>query len=148
MHGMEIIVLIGCVIVILLVLGVSIEPLFAIVFWGIFIVSILCVLFFLVSLVGLLLAKNKKANYVELMDGEKMGAFAIYEIDGEQYRNLFPTDRILENLLYKKNIVKVKVGKWGENTYVYDPVTKGIILTGFVAFSLIAILVYFGILIG
>lgn len=148
MRGMEILVLIGCAIVILMVLGVSIEPLFAIIFWGIFVVSVLCVFFFFISLIGLFLAKNKKADFVELVDGDKMGAFAVYEIEGETYRNLFPTDRILEKLLYKKKTVRVKLGKFAKQSYVYDSVTKNIIWIGFIAFSLIAILVYYGVLIG
>lgn len=131
---MEFIIAPVMIIVILFLLGVPVSTI-AFGIWVILVcLSILSELFFMVSFVMLFFSKKKPATFLRLEKGEKAGLFAVYEIDGEVYRNTFPTDAILEKSLYQKSQVDVRVLKLLRTYLVFDKVTLLVIILGLPAF--------------
>lgn len=140
---MQFVVIAAIIIVILLIAGVSFLPLLGSVLWVLEGFAILCVVFFVISLIMLSIARPKKAKFLEIVDEERYGARAVYEVDGERCSNAFPTDEILEKWLYRRKEVTVRVLRIGKWVRVYDKVTVAIIAIGFPVFTGLAILIRF-----
>lgn len=141
---MEIAFIFIILIVVLTFLGYPIWPAITFLFFLMKLISIGSIIMFLVSLVLAILAKPVKARFLRLDENPKHMDHAIYEIDGEEYRNLFPTDWFLKKVLYRKPVVKVRFKKIGRISLVFDPVTLWVIGLGIVLFSgLYALLLMF-----
>lgn len=123
------------IILILILLGVSVSTIVAGIWWLAALLAALSELFFLFSFVLLLFSKRKPAAFLRLEKGKHAGLFAIYEIDQIEYKNLFPTDAILEDILYRKKEVKVQVLKLGKHKYIFDNVTLLVIGLGIPSFA-------------
>lgn len=134
---MELLIILIIIIVILVILGVSVLTIIAGAWWLLGGLAALSAFFFVVMSVFALLARRKDAVFLRLEKGERAGAFAIYEMDGVEYRNTFPTDLILEKLLYQKKNVKVKVFPAEKPKMIFDGVTLTVIGIGLPAFALL-----------
>lgn len=141
---MEFVIGVACVIVILIVIGVPVQSIIGVILWLMVVMALLCAAFFLFMILLACFTKKKEATYLRLEAGEKMGAFALYEIEGKEYRNTFPTDSFLEKILYREGKCKVRFRETSHVTYVFDKVTIFIIATGFPAFLAIAVLAFIG----
>ena len=123
------------IILILVLLGVSVSTIVAGIWWLVALLSALSELFFLLSFVLLLFTKRKPAAFLRLEKGKHAGLFAVYEMDQTEYKNLFPTDAILENVLYRKKEVEVQVLKVGKRKLIFDNVTLLVIGLGIPSFA-------------
>lgn len=141
---MEIAIGLGCVILLMIILGVPIQPIIGVAIGFIMLLALLCVAFFLVMVLILFFTKKKKANFLRFEPGEKFGAFAVYEIDGAEYRNTFPTDTFTEKWFYKEGETSVMFRQTKRRLYVFDKLTLVIIGIGLPAFALIAFVGYLG----
>lgn len=94
--------LIAAIVIIVLLLILGVPPMYII--GGILgLIALLLVLmtgFFIVSLVLTLVCKPCKGKFLRIMVHEVVGTYAIYEIDGEEYKNTFPAEITLTNLIY------------------------------------------------
>ena len=115
---MEILIAIIIIVVLLLVLGVS--P-WLIIAGALVLIELLLIFmtgFFIVSLVLLFIAKPVKAEFLRIFEHEVVGTYAIYKIDGEEYKNTFPAeimfvDKIYhEGKIYSARLKKRKNGKY------------------------------------
>ena len=75
-----------------------------------------------------------------LSDDDGPASFAYYEIDGEEYRNIFPTDVFMRRFLYRKEEVHVRLLRMRKHSYVFDRVTTLVIGLGLPAFAVIIVL--------
>ena len=137
---MELLIIIAMGLVLLFMLGYTLWPLVSGVLFLAFMFAIVCELFFVISGVLWLLARRRKAKYLGLSDDDGPASFAYYEIEGEEYRNIFPTDVFMRRFLYRKEEVHVRLWKRRKHSYVFDRVTTIIIGLGLVSFSVIIVL--------
>ena len=90
------------IIVLLLILGV---PWITIV-EGIIILMLILLfamfVFFIVTLVLLLMSRPKRGIFKRIIKHEVVGTYAIYEIDGEEYKNTFPAEIMFVDRIYKE----------------------------------------------
>ena len=97
---MEFIIALVIIVILLLILGVS--P--AIIMGGVLGLIELLLLFmtgfFIVSLVLLLIARPIKAEFLRIYVSDVVGTFAVYRIDGEEYRNTFPAEIMFVDKIY------------------------------------------------
>jgi len=134
---MELLIIVAMGVFLLFMLGYTLWPLVSGVLFLALMFAILCELFFAVSGVLWLLARRKKAKYLGLSEDESPASFAYYEIEGEEYRNIFPTDAFMRRVLYRKEAVNVRLLKLGKHHWVFDRVTGLVIGLGLVSFSII-----------
>lgn len=98
---MEIIIGIAVVFILLLCLGVSVSFLatIALVIIGIMIVGMAGI--FIYATVFLLTGQKANGRYVRSENSEKSRIpYAVYEIDGTEYRNLFPLEVLFRDKIY------------------------------------------------
>ncbi len=136
--------IVGCIMlaVLLTVLGiVPVKQFLSLALWAIDGLAGLCVLFFLVSVILILLSKRRQARFVRLerLDGEAL--FAIYESDGEELRNTFPTNRIFRKRLYRDGDRTIRVLRVRKSVWVCDRVSQIISVVGLAAFSALTVIV-------
>lgn len=97
---MEFIIALIIIIVLLLILGVS--P--GIIIAGVLVLIELGLLFmtgfFVVTFVLLLMAKPVKAEFLRIFVHEVVGTYAVYRIDGEEYKNTFPAEIMFVDKIY------------------------------------------------
>lgn len=97
---MEFIVTLAIIIVLLLILGVS--P--GIIMGGVLVLIELLLVFmsgfFIVTLVLLFIAKPVKAEFLRIFVHEIVGTYAVYRIDGEEYKNTFPAEVMFVDKIY------------------------------------------------
>ncbi|MCR4646835.1 MAG: hypothetical protein K5695_15755 [Oscillospiraceae bacterium] len=111
---MEILIAIIIIVVLLLVLGVS--P-WLIIAGALVLIELLLIFmtgFFIVSLVLLFIAKPVKAEFLRIFEHEVVGTYAIYKIDGEEYKNTFPAEIMFVDKIYipgKVYSARLKKGK-------------------------------------
>lgn len=139
---MEIFLTIAILIILFCVLGETVVPALIALLWVLEIFILLCVLFFVVMITLTILAKTKKAKFLRVDGAEKGIKQAIYEIEGKEYKNAFPTDAFMKNLLYRKTDVKVRFLKLGKTGTVFDWVSQSIMAIGLPAFSFLAYIVF------
>ncbi len=101
---MEIIVVLAVIIVLCLVLGVSSELIMLGIMGLVELTIVFMALLFLWSCLMLVLSKSKKASFVKI-DKAPKGRFSVayYEIDGEEYPCVFPSEMILTDKMYRKD---------------------------------------------
>lgn len=137
---MEFLMILVVVIVMLVLLGVSLLSIVAGIWWLLTLLGILCVVFFLLSMVLVLVAKKREATFLRIEKGKLAGAFAVYEIEGTEYRNLFPTDVFLREVLYRRKQVFVRMLQLGRKRLVFDRVTLVIVSIGLPAFTILTLI--------
>lgn len=97
---MEFVVAVIIIVVLLLILGVSPGLIMA----GVLVLLELGLLFmtgfFVVTLVLLLIAKPVKAEFLRIFVHEVVGTYAVYRIDGEEYKNTFPAEIMFVDKIY------------------------------------------------
>lgn len=97
---MEFVVAVIIIVVLLLILGVSPGLIMA----GVLVLLELGLLFmtgfFVVTLVLLLIAKPIKAEFLRIFVHEVVGTYAVYRIDGEEYKNTFPAEIMFVDKIY------------------------------------------------
>ncbi len=136
--------IVGCIMlaVLLTVLGiVPVKQFLSLALWAIDGLAGLCVLFFLISVILILISKRRQARFVRLerRDGEAL--YAIYESDGEELRNTFPTNRIFQKRLYRDGERTIRVLRMRKSVWVFDRVSRFISVVGLVAFSALTVIV-------
>ena len=94
-----------------------------------------CALLFLSAIAFFIGTKKRQ---VELKGFGEFGdvPFAIYVYEGEEYKNIFPTDSIFKNILYRNKTPKVFLGKRFGLNYAFDKLTIIICAIGLPFFSL------------
>lgn len=137
---MELLIIIAMGLIVLFMLGYTLWPLVSGVLFLAFMFAIVCELFFVISGLLWLLARRRKAKYLGLSEDDGPASFAYYEIEGEEYRNIFPTDAFMRRFLYRKEEVNVRLWKRKKKSYVFDRVTTLVIALGLVSFSVIIVL--------
>lgn len=124
------------IIVLLIVLGVPAMPLIRGALRLLEGFSVLCELFFLVSFVLLLFTKRRRAHFLRMdEEEERIGNYAVYEVDGVEYVNTFPTELMWEKLLYKKDSTVLRILSFRKRKLVFDRVSVGIVGSGLAAFT-------------
>ena len=109
------------IIVLLLILGV---PWITIV-EGIIILMLILLfamfVFFIVTLVLLLLSRPKRGIFKRIIKHEVVGTYAIYEIDGEEYKNTFPAEIMFVDKIYHEGReYPVRLHKGKKHYMLYD----------------------------
>ena len=137
---MELLIIIAMGLIVLFMLGYTLWPLVSGLLFLAFMFAIVCELFFVISGILWLLARRRKAKYLGLSDDDGPASFAYYEIEGEEYRNIFPTDAFMRRFLYRKEEVNVRLWKRKKKSYVFDRVTTLVIGLGLISFSVIIVL--------
>ena len=137
---MELLIIIAMGLIVLFMLGYTLWPLVSGVLFLAFMFALVCELFFVISGLLWLLARRRKAKYLGLSEDDGPASFAYYEIEGEEYRNIFPTDAFMRRFLYRKEEVNVRLWKRKKKSYVFDRVTTLVIALGLVSFSVIIVL--------
>lgn len=139
---MQVLIILASIVVILIVFGFPILPILMGIFYLLEGVACLSALFFLVMAILLLFSRKKKAAFLELEEGEHSAMFAVYEIEGEEHRNTFPTDGFLGGLLYRKKDVSVRMLRLGKSKLVFDKITMIIIGIGLPAFAFLSVFLF------
>ena len=118
---MEIIVAAIVIIILLLILGV---PPINIVIGVIGLMAILLaamVIFFIVALILTLISKPTHGKFLRIIQHEVVGTYAIYEIDGQEYKNTFPAEITFTKYIYREGkTYPVRLFKGKKKYMLYD----------------------------
>lgn len=115
--------IIGTVIIVVLLLILGVPP--VMIGAGIVILleflTILMALFFIVMLILLLISKPVKVKFLRIYIHEVVGTYAIYEMDGKEYKNTFPAEIMFVDKIYKKDKIYPARFRQGKKGYMlYD----------------------------
>ena len=116
---MEFLIGLLVIIVLLLILGVDVFLIIRGILWLMEIVLIGMTLFFLLSVVMILLGKWQDAKFLRI-EKEKTWGHAVYRVgDGEQ-KNLYPAEGVLQKFIYRKNSARVRFWQRGTLCVLFD----------------------------
>jgi hypothetical protein len=74
-----------------------------------------------VTLVLVLVSRPVKGTFLRIMIHEVVGTYAIYEIDGEEYKNTFPAEIMFVNKIYHEGqIYPLRLHKGKKGYMLYD----------------------------
>lgn len=141
---MEIIVAAIVIIILLLILGV---PPINIVIGVVGLMALLLaamVIFFIVTLILTLISKPTHGKFLRIIQHEVVGTYAIYEIDGQEYKNTFPAEITFTKFIYREGkIYPVRLFKGKKKYMLYDwyswiVIGAGLVLSG----GLLALLIW------
>lgn len=131
-------ILIGAVVIILLllILGVPVGYIIAglIVLIALLLAAMLG--FFVVTLVLMLISRPTHGKFLRIMQHEVVGTYAIYEIDGEEYKNTFPAEIMFVKKIYREGkTYPVRLYRGKKRYMLYDWYTwiiigAGLLLSG------------------
>ncbi len=115
--------IIGAVIIIVLLLILGVPP--VMIGAGIVILleflTVLMALFFVVMLILLLISKPVKVKFLRIYIHEVVGTYAIYEMNGKEYKNTFPAEIMFVDKIYKKDKIYPARFRQGKKGYMlYD----------------------------
>lgn len=139
---MEYLIAFGVILVFVLIFGKSFVPLLVLVLVLMGLFAVLCDFFFGVMALLAIAARPKKAVFVDVEKDDRGIGYAFYEIEGEEYRNTFPTDVFLRKLLYNKTNMRVRLLRIGDLALVFDQVTLWIIGIGLPVFGVAVFALY------
>lgn len=131
-------ILIGAVVIILLLLILGV-PVGYIVAGLIALIALLLAAmlgFFTVTLVLMLISRPTHGTFLRIMQHEVVGTYAIYEIDGEEYKNTFPAEIMFVKKIYHEGkTYPVRLYKGKKRYMLYDWYTwiiigAGLLLSG------------------
>lgn len=139
---MEIVLSFLVIFVILQILGIPIINQLYLALWVIFIGSVVCAIFFIISFIILLCSKRAAVEFIELTYEifPKM-LVANYKYNDSRIFNIFPTDHCLSTL-YKKETKNLRVVRLFGKNFVIDGFTIATILLGLPVFTLISAFMY------
>lgn len=115
--------LIGAAVIILLLLILGVPPAYIIaVLLGLIALLLVVMLgFFIVTLILTLISKPYKGKFLRIVKHEVVGTYAIYEIDGEEYKNTFPAEITLTDKIYHKGrLYPLRLHKGKRKYMLYD----------------------------
>ena len=133
---MEFIIGAVIIIVLLLILGVSWVLIVEVIIGLMILLLVLMFVFFVVTLFLTLLSRPVKGKFLRIMIHEVVGTYAIYEIDGKEYKNTFPAeimfvDKIYhEGKIYPLRFYQGKKGYMLYDWYSWIVIGVGLVLTG------------------
>lgn len=138
---MEILVAAIIIVVLLLILGVS--P--GIIIGGVLVLLELGLLFmtgfFIVTFVLLLVAKPVKAEFLRIFEHEVVGTYAVYRIDGEEYKNTFPAEIMFVDKIYHEGkIYSARFKKFKKKHMLFDWYSYIVIGVGLPVSTVLAVL--------
>ncbi len=131
-------ILIGAVVIILLLLIMGV-PVGYIVAGLIALIALLLAAmlgFFTVTLVLMLISRPTHGTFLRIMQHEVVGTYAIYEIDGEEYKNTFPAEIMFVKKIYREGkTYPVRLYRGKKRYMLYDWYTwiiigAGLLLSG------------------
>ena len=109
------------IIVLLLILGVPPVLIIAGVIVLLELLLILMTVFFIVMLILLLISKPVKVKFLRIYVSDVVGTYAIYEMDGKEYKNTFPAEIMFVDKIYKEGKIYSARFKQGKKSYMlYD----------------------------
>ena len=130
--------LIGAIVIIVLLLILGVPPMYIV--GGILaLIALLLVVmtgFFIVTLVLCLISKPCKGKFLRIFVHEVVGTYAIYEIDGEEYKNTFPAEITLTDKIYHEGkIYPLRFRKGKKKYMLFDwyswiVIGAGLVLSG------------------
>lgn len=115
--------LIGAAVIILLLLILGVPPAYIIaVLLGLIALLLVVMLgFFIVTLILTLISKPCKGKFLRIVKHEVVGTYAIYEIDGEEYKNTFPAEITLTDKIYHEGrLYPLRLHKGKRKYMLYD----------------------------
>ena len=125
-------ILIGAVIIIVLLLFLGVRPMTIIA--GIVVLlalaAVLMTIFFLISLVLMLMARPVRADFLRIEQNEGPGSHAVYRIGEKEYDNSFPAEMILQERIYRRPTVYARLLQGKKRSLLFDWYTVIIILVG------------------
>ncbi len=116
---MELIITAAIIIVILLILGVSIPLIVQGILWIMEILLLLMTLFFVLSMIFLLLGKPHDAEFLHIDKEVKWGS-AIYRVKGEELQSVYPAEIVMQKLIYQKANTRVRLWRHGKLYLLFD----------------------------
>jgi hypothetical protein len=88
------------IIVLLLILGVPWILIVEVIIGLMVLLLIVMFVFFVVTLILVALSRPVKGKFLRIFKHEVVGTYAIYEIDGEEYKNTFPAEIMFVDRIY------------------------------------------------
>ena len=137
---MEIIIIVSILLVLFLILGIQIEILIFAVLCMMELFCLAVTAFFITSAICLLCSKPKTAKFVRIQETEKYGKHAVYQIDGMEYPNAYPTEEPLQSFLCRKQNPTVWLWKGKNKQFVLDRHSLIVIAAGTPFFAVVSIL--------
>lgn len=107
------------ILVLLVILGVSMELIVQGILWILEVLLLMMTVFFLVSVAFLLVGKSRRAEFLRIETHGKWGN-AVYLIDGEERQNAYPAEMILQSVIYRKRTTRARLWQRGEAYLLFD----------------------------
>ncbi|MBR2087142.1 MAG: hypothetical protein IJ906_08415 [Oscillospiraceae bacterium] len=124
------------IIILLLILGVPWILIVEIIIGLLLLLLVVMFVFFAVTLVLALMSRPVKGKFLRIMIHEVVGTYAIYEIDGKEYKNTFPAEIMFVNKIYHEGqIYPLRLHKGKKRYMLYDwyswiVIGAGLVLSG------------------
>ncbi len=124
------------IIILLLILGVPWILIVEVIVGLMILLLVLMFGFFAVTLVLALMSRPVRGKFLRIMIHEVVGTYAIYEIDGEEYKNTFPAEIMFVDKIYhegKEYPLRLHKGKKGYmlyDWYSWIVIGVGLVLSG------------------
>ena len=136
--------IIGAVVIIVLLLILGVSP--TLIIFGLLSLTelflLLMALFFIVSLILLLMTRPTEAKYLRIDPNEGVGTHAVYWMDNREYDNSFPAEiMFIDKIYHEGKICKVRIWKSRKNPERYlllDWYSVIVIAVGLPVFSILA----------
>ncbi|MBE6876512.1 MAG: hypothetical protein E7496_07290 [Ruminococcus sp.] len=136
--------IIGAVVIIVLLLILGVSP--TLIILGFLSLAelflLLMALFFIVSLILLLMTRPTEAKYLRIDPNEGVGTHAVYWMDNREYDNSFPAEiMFIDKIYHEGKICKVRIWKSQKNPERYlllDWYSVIVIAVGLPVFSILA----------
>ncbi len=136
--------IIGAIVIIVLLLILGVSP--TLIILGLLSLTelflLLMALFFIVSLILLLMTKPTEAKYLRIDQNEGVGTHAVYWLDDREYDNSFPAEiMFIDKIYHKDQMYKVRIWKSKKNPERYlllDWYSVIVIAVGLPVFVLLA----------
>lgn len=129
---MEYVIGFGLVAVLMLCLGFGFGDVAIFLLWILAGAVVLTALFFTAALFLLVTSKPEKAEFLRLDDTKRFPA-AVYRVDGQEFRNIFPSETMMRKKLYvegkRKKVLKSRLFR-----FVIDGNALATIIIGAVVF--------------
>ena len=118
---MEIVIGAIIIIVLLLVLGVQWTLIVEVIIGLMVLLLVAMFVFFVVTLVLVLLSKPTEGKFLRIMVHEVVGTYAIYEINGEEYKNTFPAEIMFVDKIYQEGkVYPLRLHRGQKRYMLYD----------------------------
>ncbi len=132
---MEFVIIIIILLAVVLMLAQDVFLIMVVVYGLIGLTSVVCAVFFTLSLILLLTMKWTDAVYLGAEESDKGWNVAVYEIDGEQVYNLFPMDTVFVKMKKEDKPTRVRIRKLFGKRLVFDKLSILTISLGFPIFT-------------